>query len=289
MNKEIKVEAEGGEAIVRSGKNIAVLPANQTKEGLRLLKEGNHAELTKMINNLPTHSKYAEDGTLIPDDGDSTPVKEEEVSEEPTVAPNVMYTEPPVEHKGVPYKLPPQTNTKFKSPAYTKFYAKNSHVKGYKYGSKEGSTCDCSGGVCNYYCYDRKTKMNNNSTNMYNKRKSSVDYDNVVDGTMLYLRNKNKRANHIGVVAVDPTTGKKRFVNVSSDYSNGVGDEDLDKYMSKKKARFDMYFFEQGDMGSKEQNAIDADGPYEPYVPHDKTIEVIKKNNVIKKSNIIKK
>jgi len=227
---------------------------------------------------------------IINKDGDNNtpPVKEEVLLEQPID--NPLYTEPPPEHEELPSsKSKPKTNRFTGSEAYNKFYAKNRNINKYKLGAKgyganntKSNQCDCSGGVCRYCGYDRYTSLMTGSKHMYNKRKRDLTYDELYDGAMMFMEHKNGGTNHIGVVAVDKH-GNKRFVNISSDYPNAIGDEDLDKYINNKSKRYNIRFFEQGELGNinKSNNTKKKE-----YKQHDNTVEVKKLNNRIKKRTI---
>jgi len=61
-----KVEAEGGELILRNDKgDIAIIPANHRQEVLDMIKDGCDNCLDDYIRRLPKKSDYAEDGTVI--------------------------------------------------------------------------------------------------------------------------------------------------------------------------------------------------------------------------------
>lgn len=69
MSKDIKVEAEGGELVLRNRNgDIAIIPRKYRLEALGMIREGCHACLDDLISKLPRMENYAEDGTVIPND-----------------------------------------------------------------------------------------------------------------------------------------------------------------------------------------------------------------------------
>jgi len=62
-----KVEAEGGELVLRSKTgDIAIIPKHMAANVRDLVGRQNHAEISRIINDLPTASSYAQDGTKVP-------------------------------------------------------------------------------------------------------------------------------------------------------------------------------------------------------------------------------
>lgn len=67
----MKIEAEGGELILRnSNDDVAIIPKDKVATVKGYIKDGNNEAIDELISTLPYMEGYAEDGSLIPIDGD---------------------------------------------------------------------------------------------------------------------------------------------------------------------------------------------------------------------------
>lgn len=76
-----QIEVEGGEILLKNSHgDLVVVPKNKVAWAKSKMEDGCHECIDEMVSGLPTMSQYAQDGTLIPNDGDP-PVKKPYVSD----------------------------------------------------------------------------------------------------------------------------------------------------------------------------------------------------------------
>jgi hypothetical protein len=69
QNKDIQVEAERGELLVRNSHgDIAIIPRDKASKVRELLSSGCNDCIDNVVSSLPTLKHYAQDGTVIPND-----------------------------------------------------------------------------------------------------------------------------------------------------------------------------------------------------------------------------
>lgn len=100
----MKIEAEGGELILKNrvGDHV-IIPKNRRKDVQEMLKSNDNASIDELVNTLPVMDDYADDGTVVPKDGEE-PVEGSSYVTKDYIKP-IEDTLKPIEEKSEPFKI----------------------------------------------------------------------------------------------------------------------------------------------------------------------------------------